>query len=71
MSAMAVGESGLASKPASPAAGPTQVRLRCRGTQLQMQGAEVGNFWELFCGSQGSGGSFSVSEMNMLFELEP
>lgn len=36
VSTMAVGEPGLASKPASPAAGPTQVRLRCRGTQRQM-----------------------------------
>lgn len=36
MNAMTVGEPGLASKPASPAAGPTQVRLRCKDTQWQV-----------------------------------
>lgn len=58
MSAMAVGEPGLASKPASPAAGPTQVRLRCKVTQ-----------WQVAFRNSLSG--LCTSEMHMLFELGP
>lgn len=61
MSAMAVGEPGLASKPASPAAGPTQVRLRCKDTQWQV----AFRCFSVVAEAPG----LCISEIHMLFDL--